>query len=161
MCAFVALDTPLGGRSASPLDAMKRLTLVLAAAVGSVPVQAGSPVVDPAISFVTTGGYWKDDGQDGVYRIVVRQGGYEHTSSQVTAQWVAGPTSENAQATILRSIELVAGGFFSFGEPRLTRISDGVRMSLTGVDTHQPDRKVGCIFELNSAGRKRTIKSCG
>jgi hypothetical protein len=140
---------------------MKVLTLALAAAVGSVPVQAESPSVDPAISFVTTGGYWKRDGQDGAYRIVVRQSGYEHVSSQVTVQWVARPTSENAQGTILRSLELVAGGFFSFGEPRLTRLSDGVRVSLIGVDTHQPGRKVGCIFELNSAGRKRTIKSCG
>jgi len=140
---------------------MTRLTLVLAAAVSSVPVSAASPVVDPAISFVVTGGYWKHVSLDGAYRIVVRQTGHEHVSSQVTAEWVAGPSGESAQATILRSIELVASGFFSFGEPRLLRIADGVRVSLRGVYTHDPDRKVTCVFELSSEGQKRTIKACG
>jgi hypothetical protein len=140
---------------------MKLVTLVLAAAVGSVPAQAEPPAVDPAISFVTTGGYWRHDGQNGVYRIVVSQAGYEHVSSQVTAEWVSEPTSENARATIAHSIELVAAGFFSLGEPQVTRTADGVRVSLAGVDTHQPARKVTCVFELNSAGRQRTIKACG
>jgi hypothetical protein len=90
----------------------------------------------------------------------VFSGGYEHVSSQVVAEWIADPTSNYSNSTLVRSKELVSFGFFSLGSPVLTPKQDRLHVFLEGVETHTLE-PVTCVYELLPDGEVIEVKSCG
>jgi hypothetical protein len=54
------------------------------------PPTASTPpsTVDSSVSDVATGGSWEENGQSGIYRVVVRGGGRREMRSNVVVQWL-------------------------------------------------------------------------
>ncbi|MBX4860409.1 hypothetical protein HJA86_10565 [Rhizobium bangladeshense] len=118
-------------------------------------------LVHPSVGAVVEGGYWHENGVgDGRFRIVVVDQGFEHVSSRVVAEWKSDST-KTSDARILHAVELVKGGFYRIGMPKITSSEDGANVELEGVATYAPDTSVICRFNL-APGRKVTIiKACG
>jgi len=117
--------------------------------------------IDATLAFAATGGYWESTGRGGAYRVLVFSGGFEHVSSRVVAEWVAEAGGASATAAVVSEHELVGFGFFSLGAPELARLKDGVRVTLSGVETHTPERKVTCVFDLHPKGQVTVVRQCG
>ena len=123
-------------------------------------VADGVSVVDPSVVSVVTEGYWRSGDLAGTYRVIVRSGGFEHVSSEVTAEWVAEPAASAKAQTIVASKTLVGGGAFSLGAPVVERIRSGVRVKLSGVRTYKPAESVACIFELGPVRIVVIVAAC-
>lgn len=53
-----------------------------------------------AIQDVATGGYWSDEGDEGVFRAVVVSAGVEHVSQKLFIQWVQSNTQDQGQKLV-------------------------------------------------------------
>jgi hypothetical protein len=122
---------------------------------------AEGALVSPDVVAVVEGGHWTEDGLgEGSYRVVVVSQGFEHVSSRVVAEWKLAP-SERGQARIVHSVELVNGGFYSFGEPEISVSAGQTIVELKGTATYSPGKTVVCRFGLVPGGGILSIKACG
>ncbi len=64
----------------------------------------------PTISFIQTGGYWQSGKQDGLYRVVVTSGGFEHVASRLYVQWIATDQDRREHKTV-RTVEIKDIGY--------------------------------------------------
>lgn len=122
-------------------------------------VRAGD--VDADVVAVVTAGHWQDDTAQGVYRVVVRQQGFEHVSSGVVAEWIDDSADAGAAARHVASVPLVASGLLSLGTPTLTVMDDRVRVTLAGVNTYESTMPVSCAFDLWPNRTVTVVKACG
>jgi hypothetical protein len=139
-------------RLAAPL--LSALLLASAANAGA------ADVVPPDVVSVATGGYWEDAERRGTFRVTVRNVGFEHVSSSVLAEWIADPPTASDGSRSTRSHQLVAPGLFSFSPPIIERISNAARITLSGVNSHDPAQAVKCVFELFPDGTVRVLQAC-
>ena len=146
------------------LGVMKRHLFVLCAVLTAVPVcvaQEGAPSsTDPSLVFLISGGYWEHNGARGAFRVLVRNGGFEHVSSQVSAEWVAEPQEAGQPSRVIFTRGLLNGGLISVGVPVLTPLKNQLRVTLHGVVSTDPDEKVSCEFLLKADGTAVVVKKC-
>jgi hypothetical protein len=116
--------------------------------------------IDPELDVANSAGYWESGNTRGKYRVLVFSGGYEHVSSWVVAEWVADSSSELGTPSVIHSKQLVGAGFFSFNAPIMTQHDGYLRVDLRGRDTHNPERLVGCIFDLFPDGGVKQVRPC-
>jgi hypothetical protein len=117
--------------------------------------------IDADVLAVVTAGQWQDDTGQGVYRIVVRQQGFEHVSTGVAAEWVDNSYESGAAARIVASEPLVVSGLFSLGVPTVAVMDDRLRVSLVGVNTYESTTPVSCTFDLWPDKTVTVVKACG
>jgi hypothetical protein len=89
------------------------------------------------VADMASGGYWKTDGSDGQYRVVVLTGGREHVSSLVYLQWIENDQARQElrvrQTTRIREI---AEGFWSVGSPVFTYANKSCEIKLEATHTY-------------------------
>jgi hypothetical protein len=76
-----------------------------------------TPPVETAVSDVATGGSWEENGQSGIFRVVVRSGGKRNLRSDVRLEWLRWDASSE-QPIEVRSVkvpELSRGGIIVTG----------------------------------------------
>jgi hypothetical protein len=139
---------------------MRQYLLILVLS-GAAYASADSIVVDPNVVAVVSGGYWQSNGSSGFYRVIVRNSGFDHVSSQAVAEWVAEPREASSVLRVIRTHEFVAPGFYSLDPPTLERYEGRVRVRLQGVFTHEPERRLKCSYDLLPDGDVKAVKSCG
>ena len=140
---------------------MKKALWVLLLSLPLVAQQSLAAPVDPTLIHAVTEGYWQAGPADGAYRVLVFSGGFEHVSSRVVAEWVARATDAEAAPTVTAGYELVPFGSYSLGAPQVTRLKNGVRVTLSGVSTIVPDITITCVFELHPKGQVTVVRKCG
>jgi hypothetical protein len=139
---------------------MKRFASVLLLASTQHAIGQSVLSVDPALQSAEIAGYWAHGDSNGSYRILVFSGGYEHVSNWVVAEWVETQKGNYDSASVVHSKQLVGPGFFVFDAPILTQPDGYVRVELKGADTHDPERKISCTFELFPDGEVKQVKAC-
>ncbi len=108
---------------------------VLFAAAHIAPAQ-DSASVDPTVSAVVTGGRWNAEGRSGYYRVIIRRGGSESTTSNLTVQWLVDPARES-QPTIVRSVGIKElSGIGRLEHPQIGQFLKGWRLWIHVVDSH-------------------------
>jgi hypothetical protein len=119
----------------------------------------GAPVPTDVVA-VVSGGYWKTTNGRGTFRVVIRNSGYEHASSEAVAEWIAEAPSPAEAPRLLHWIQLLAPGMLSLESPVLERRANSVRVTLGGVDAHRPAVTVRCVFDLTADGLFNVIQPC-
>jgi hypothetical protein len=110
------------------------LVFLLAFPVGHANAQLTASVpVD--VETIVTGGKWSAGGQSGIYRIVVRTGGFEHIVSQAQVDWIATSTDRDKPDQVVVS-KIAETGSWRLLKPRITQASGQWRAVLDGVETH-------------------------
>lgn len=118
-------------------------------------------LVDPNVESVVEGGRWREDRVgEGTYRVIVLKQGFEHISSRVVAEWKS-EADESGDARIIHSADLVKGGFYSIGVPKVAFSKEGARIQLEGTATYAPNATVVCRFDLSPGGKVTVIRACG
>ncbi len=117
--------------------------------------------IDADVMSVVSAGQWQTDADQGAYRVVVRQLGFEHVSTGVVAEWVAWADDGETPGRVLASRTLVEPGLMSFEMPRMTVLADRVRVDLAGVNTYASSQRVSCRFELLPDQTVVVVKACG
>lgn len=93
-----------------------RLRLLPLLMLLSSPVVATAADEGPAVVDTVSGGHWHAGNQDGSYRIVLENVGFEHVSCQVWIEWLAAAKPGQVPATIARvPLEEASDGFWSCG----------------------------------------------
>jgi len=110
------------------------------------------------VAFVVSGGYWTRGPLHGTYRLIVRNSGYEHVSSELVAEWIEDANGEDGPR-MLDARRLIQRGSYSFEAPTIEVRGESLRVTLNGVVTHSPDRKVRCVFDLRPRGFD-VIRAC-
>ena len=141
---------------------MPRHTAILFAVLFTLTPQTiwASLSIDPTVVFTNTGGRWDTENGHGLYRVSVWNAGFEHVSSGVVAEWVANPQDSDESSKVIYATQLVELGLYSFQMPIITRLKEGIRIKLKGVNTYQSNQRVSCIFELKSNNAVLTVKPC-
>ncbi|HEV8356688.1 MAG TPA: hypothetical protein VGQ17_08000 [Gemmatimonadales bacterium] len=97
-----------------------------------------SALVDPRVSAVATGGQWTAEARSGYYRVIIRTGGVEHASSDLTLQWLAAPDPD-ALPTVVRSVAIKElSGIGRLDRPQLGQFQKGWRLWVHVTDTQSP-----------------------
>ena len=116
------------------------------------------PTVDPHIADVRTGGYWKEDGRDGHYRVVLSHGGWEEINTTVLLEWIATGRGEDRESTVAYSNVLFENLLGSVDISTFTAYPSGVRLELSGL--LQDGHKYHCRVDLNPGGIYRKARGC-
>lgn len=69
--------------------------------------------------------------------------------------------NERGLSRIVHSVELVEGGFYSFGAPEITFSGGETSVDLKGTATYSPGTTVVCRFGLAPGGGVSPIRACG
>lgn len=96
-----------------------------------------TPLVEPAIESVVTGGFWQQGDVSGRYRVVVRNSGFEQIRSEVFLEWIRDGSGE-AGPSLLYSVpvrELNESMDLSFGVPGFLFGADGIRLEAVNIFT--------------------------
>ena len=95
-------------------------------------------MVDPRVSAVATGGRWTAGASSGYYRVVIRTGGGEPATSNLTVQWLAVP-APNALPTVVRSLGIQElSGVGRLDRPQLGQFLKGWRLWIQVTDSQSP-----------------------
>ena len=95
-----------------------------------------SPVLALDVAHVVTGGGWTSGEQDGVFRVIVRNHGWEHVSSTLTVEWLANDAdSQETRVAQRRTVE-IPDGRWSLGTPRLTGSRSGWDLFIEGTNPY-------------------------
>jgi len=116
---------------------------------------------DPHVTNASVFGEWEYAEKRGTYRIIVMHQGFEHVSSEVTAEWIADPRDSNEDSHLVFSKTLVPYGIYSFGEPEYAKINGRIRVTLKGINTFQAEQNITCIFDLTPARKVHVVRACG
>jgi hypothetical protein len=133
---------------------------VLSLACSNALSQSGPATPDPDIVVVVTGWGWERDGERGTYRIVVRNSGFEHVSSQVTADWITEPRSPNDSPKVRTTRQLLAAGAISVGMPDLEQTENGMRVTIRGTSSVASSHIVTCVYDLKADGTVVVVRKC-
>ena len=102
---------------------------------------------------VVTGGRWKAGSLQGVYRVVVRTGGFEHLVSQAQVDWIAYPGPESGEARLVKSM-IAPTGSWRLDNPRLFKSGNTWRVELEGLETHfVPAERGKWVVRLGGPGK--------
>jgi hypothetical protein len=115
---------------------------------------------DPEIAHTVSGGYWEHGGNHGHFRVLIRQVGFEHIGSQVTAEWIAEPESRQGTYRVHLTKQLVGHFLGSMGAPVLTPGRNEIRVKLKGEFTQFPDQTATCEYLLKADGIVLVVREC-
>ena len=152
-CHGFASTTPVGLTQA--LAVMPTFLATLLFAVLAIPPAVGNTVA-PGVYGVVSGGYWAAQERAGHYRVVVVNSGFEHVTSRVFVQWVAGPLSASEAPTVIASVEpaLPFGQGIASLEATLQPLgTNRVKVLLTGVVATQPQQQVNAVITATVPGQ--------
>jgi hypothetical protein len=134
--------------------------LVLVALSASAEPQVAT--IDPAVDSVVSGGYWIDGMDRGTYRVIVRSGGFDHITSEITIEWLSEPRDEDEEASVHKSVVVKEGeGLWKAVDPELkVDPTDGKTfLDWKAIDTHDQSERE-CRVELSSNGSYHLVKAC-
>ncbi len=121
-------------------------------ALAQAPVAISSDVSD-----VVSGGQWSSGSPSGIYRVVVRTGGWEHVVSQAQIDWIADPTERDQLPPVVKSV-VVPTGSWRLDAPRIVRNASGWRAELTALETHfTPPVRGKWIVRLGGPGEAKSM----
>ena len=84
------------------------------------------------IEYVVTGGRWSAGGYTGVYRVLVRTGGFEHVVSEAVVEWIS---TDPGQRRIVHS-KVAPTGAWRLDNPRFRGVEGAWRVELEALETH-------------------------
>jgi hypothetical protein len=139
-----------------PIHCMRRAPLcaVLVVAgllLGVVRAQdRGLSTIPTDIEHVVTGGRWTAAGRTGVYRVLVRTGGFDHVVSEAQVEWIATDTGE---AQVIQS-KTAPTGSWRLDNPRIRSEGKGWRVELEALETHfSPPMRGKWVVRLGGPGQ--------
>ena len=102
-----------------------------------------SVALDPAIAHVVTGGHWTQGGARGLYRIIVRTGGFEHVASELFIQWLDDPTQSDdpVKVRMTQPVDSIPARIWSLGRPTLN-CSRACQVEIDGTNAYTNERAV-------------------
>jgi hypothetical protein len=105
----------------------------------SATAETESPTIAPNVESVVSGGNWQMDNQDGRYRIIIVNGGFEHIFSHVFLQWIETGTREQGPAILFSTPveEINRLSLWSIGTPEYILDSKQFRLSATNTYTYE------------------------
>ena len=108
------------------------------------------PTIPPDIQYVVTGGRWSAAGRTGVYRVLVRTGGFEHVVSEAVVEWVA---TDKGEAQIIAS-KLAPTESWRLDNPRILGAGTAWRVELDALETHTtPPTRGRWVVHIGSPGQ--------
>lgn len=118
--------------------------------------QNAVPDVSPSIVQVASFGFWQDGSQQGVYRAIVENQGFEHVDSRLWLEWVAEPVNAQGSPQVVGKVEVIEiRGWSVLVEPAQPALVQGtIRVAAT--NPHSLERRVFTI-ELSSVGKYRVV----
>jgi len=131
--------------------------LAVALLLYCLPVFAQEPkAIPPDVAAVVTGGTWSSGALNGVYRVVVRTGGREHTVSYAQIDWIADSGELNEEPRVIRS-EIARTGSWRLDRPRILRSGNLWRAEFDGLETHfDPAARGKWIVRLGPPGELKS-----
>ena len=117
---------------------------------------AAQGLVSPEVESVVSGGYWEHQGSSGRYRVVLVNSGFEHVSSRLRVEWVRGPRTADAGPEVVASTEPVlpfGQGLASLSATVKPAGKGRVRITVTGVMAHEPQRQVRAVLIATDPGK--------
>jgi hypothetical protein len=117
---------------------------------------AAQGTVSPDVDSVASGGYWEHQGSSGRYRVVVVNSGFEHVTSRVRVEWVRDARSSSVGSDVVASAEpeLPFGKNMASLGATLKPVGKGrVRITVTGVMSHEPLKKVKAVLVATHPGQ--------
>jgi hypothetical protein len=107
------------------------------------------------VASVVAGGYWKEGGSDGRYRVVVINEGWEHVHSRVYAQWIRTNQEERSEQVIntVRIREIDSGGWWSVGAPVFLPSEPGAARIRLDASDSQSSKATSFLLSLKARGK--------
>ena len=118
------------------------LALSASAGISELALAQDPRAIDPAVSSVVSGGYWKHGRQHGTYRIVVRGRGapaapWKGPPSTLRVQWLVNdPRTHDNRVLVSSPVAPIPDGAWSLSEPRLDCRPGACMLTLYGTDPH-------------------------
>jgi hypothetical protein len=114
---------------------------------------AQEPVpIESDVTAVVTGGYWSSGALNGVYRVVVRTGGREHTISSAQIDWIAESANQDGETRVVQS-KIAKTGSWRLDRPRILKSGNVWRVELDGLETHfEPAARGKWVLRLGAPG---------
>ena len=112
------------------------------------------PVLDPTITSVVTGGYWRSDGRDGTLRAIIVTNGFDHLVSRLYVQWLTQATDTGAPHVFKSQlVEAVSAGGWVLSSPRLVRSGSQWQFAIDAANSHfSPPRRGRWILTVGAPG---------
>jgi hypothetical protein len=93
--------------------------------------------VDPDVTSVVTVGHWKADTLEGLVRVVVRTGGFEHVASSIQVEWVTQSALGRDPAIVAVDSTLpIPDRMYSLGVPEPYSNFDGQNFLVCGTQAY-------------------------
>jgi hypothetical protein len=158
--AFGALGAPAA--SSPTLGYMKyrtaaNLSFALLLAVCGVAGAQQPIAMSPDIAAVVTGGRWQSGALSGTYRVVVRNGGFEHVVSYAQVDWITDSSSRDEAPRVIDS-QLAATGSWLLDRPRIIGSGSAWRVEFNAVETHLiPAARGRWVVRLGPPGKLDSV----
>lgn len=128
------------------------------ALAGLANAESDTPKLAPEVEFVVSGGHWQSGDQEGRYRVLVINSGWEHVHSKVFLQWISTGTQEQQDPSILFSVpiqEINESPVWSVGVPEFPHDTEQIKLRAT----NSRNLKEQLLFNITpQAGGKYQIK---
>lgn len=143
---------------------MKKAVLLLLLGLLALSASARSRMasIDPSVDSVVSGGYWTDGEDRGIYRVVVRSGGFEHIVSEITIEWLSDPREGNEEPSIHKSVVVKEGrGLWRVADSKLEVApgGGGVFLDWKAISPHDLSER-RCRARLFPDGSYSLVKAC-
>jgi hypothetical protein len=108
------------------------------------------PLVDPSVVEICSAGWWEETGHGGTYRVVVRQGGFEHINTSVQVEWLMQGYADTRERRVVHSILFLDTLLGAVTIESMKRTKDGVKLVLAGQMQYGPGYH--CVVALRPGG---------
>jgi len=112
------------------------------------------PPLDPRVSDVVTGGYWRSGSQEGRLRVIVVSSGFEHVISHLYVQWLSEETATTAARIVAtKAVDTVSAGGSTLGAPQLSPRDGQWHVTIESADSHfDPPRRGRWVVAIGAPG---------
>lgn len=122
---------------------MKRLAAAVLLCLAAMPVIAMQDPVEAAPAWVATGGQWDSGPEQGSYRVIVENVGFEHVTCRVWIEWIANAGSERSSRVIARvPFSEVSSGFWSCQAEAEEPVLAGATLTLRAAHAYSYEERV-------------------
>jgi hypothetical protein len=131
---------------------------MLCSAVRAAPAQ-DSVSVEPTVVAVVTGGRWTSEGRAGYYRVIIRTGGFGHTTSDLTVQWLAEPTRDDGPSVVRSVAVKELSDLARLDRPQIGQYFKGWRIWLQVTDTRaDPGKQTTRAIDIGAPGEFKVVR---
>ncbi len=96
------------------------------------------PSLDAAVSYVAAGGRWQVADEQGGYRVIVRDLGFDHVMSRVWLEWLSQSVDGPRVRTSVPIVEINQHVGLSVGSPIVLVSPKGTEIQFHAVESHDP-----------------------